>query len=340
MVNNKIVNENMEFIFKLDGSSSQTKLQQVIHAITEAISNGELKEGDFLPSVNKLSKESRLSRDTVFKAYSILKQRSVISSTPTKGYFVRNESFKVMMLLDDFSAFKEQLYSSFRNNLPENYSVDLLFHHYNADIFEQLILNSLGRYSMYIVMNINNERVEDVVRKIDPNKLLILDMGQPETAEIAYINQNFGDAFTNCLNEGLEQIRKYGEFNLVFPESTPHPQATVTSFKSFCKKNKIAHSVIRKIKNQTIESGQAYLAIKEDDLVHIIKACKKQGLVLGKDVGLISYNDTPMKEIVGSGITVISVDFEEMGRKAAHFVESKEKLFETLPTRLILRGSL
>lgn len=330
----------MDFIFKFDESSSQTKLQQLIYAITEAISNGELKEGDFLPSVNKLSKESRLSRDTIFKAYSILKQRSVISSTPTKGYFVSNESFKVMMLLDDFSAFKEQLYSSFRNNLPENYSVDLLFHHYNPDVFEQLILNSLGRYSMYVVMNINHERVEEVVRKIDPNKLLILDMGQPDTPDIAFINQNFDNAFTNCLNDGLEQIRKYDGFNLVFPESTPHPQVTVSAFKSFCRQHKLAHSVIKKIKSQSVESGQAYLVIKEDDLVHIIKTCKGQGLAVGKSVGLISYNDTPMKEIVGAGITVISVDFEEMGKKAAHFVESKEKVFETLPTRLILRGSL
>ena len=330
----------MEFIFKLDESSSQTKLQQLIHAINEAISNGTLKEGDFLPSVNKLSKESRLSRDTVFKAYTTLKQRSIISSTPTKGYFVSNESFKVLMLLDDFSAFKEQLYSSFRNNLPENYSVDLLFHHYNTDVFDQLVLNSLGRYSMYVIMNINNDRVEEVVRKIDPNKLLILDMGKPDNDDIAYIKQDFKQAFINCLNDGLNLIMKYDEFNLVFPESTPHPQVTVDAFKLFCSRNRIKHSVIRKINNKQVESGQAYLVIKEDDLVHIIKACKKQGLILGKDVGLISYNDSPMKEIVGLGMTVISVDFNEMGCKAARFIRSKEKIFEVIPTRLIIRGSL
>lgn len=332
--------QTMDFKFQLDGSSSQTKLQQLIHAINEAIGSGTLKEGDFLPSVNKLSKESGLSRDTVFKAYSALKQRSVISSTPTKGYFVSNESFKVMMLLDDFSAFKEQLYSSFRSNLPENYSVDLLFHHYNADVFEQLVLNSLGRYSMYVVMNINNGRIEEVVKKIDPNKLLILDMGMPETEDIAYIKQDFDQAFKECLKDGLELIRKYDEFNLVFPESTPHPHVTVNSFKQFCTRNKITHSIIRKIKNKAISERQAYLVIKEDDLVHIIKACKKQGLKLGEDVGLISYNDSPMKGIVGSGITVISVDFEEMGRKAAQFIKSKQKAYEVIPTRLIKRGSL
>lgn len=330
----------MSFNFTLDESSSQTKMQQLIHAINEAISNGTLKEGDFLPSVNKLSRESGLSRDTIFKAYTALKQRSVISSTPTKGYFVSNESFKVMMLLDDFSAFKEQLYSSFRNNLPENYSVDLLFHHYNPDLFEQLILNSLGRYSMYVVMNIQNDRVEEVVKKIDPNKLLIMDMGTPNSADIAYINQDFSEAFIACLNEGLHLIQKYDEFDLVFPKSTPHPYATVDAFQQFCRQNKLKHNVIERLKEQDIKSGKAFLVIKEDDLVDIIKSCKKQQLSLGKDVGLISYNDTPMKEIVGDGVTVISVNFEEMGQKAAQFVDQKVKLFETLPPRLIIRNSL
>lgn len=330
----------MSFNFTFDGASSQTKMQQLIHAINEAISNGTLKEGDFLPSVNKLSRESGLSRDTIFKAYTALKQRSVISSTPTKGYFVSNESFKVMMLLDDFSAFKEQLYSSFRNNLPENYSVDLLFHHYNPDLFEQLILNSLGRYSMYVVMNIQNDRVEEVVKKIDPNKLLILDMGTPDSADIAFIKQDFSEAFTACLNDGLPRIKKYKEFHLVFPRSTPHPHVTVNAFRQFCEQNKLEHTVIERLKDQDIKAGKAFLVIKEDDLVHIIKSCKKQQLTLGGDVGLISYNDTPMKEIVGDGVTVISVDFEEMGQKAARFVDSKEKLFETLPPRLIVRSSL
>lgn len=330
----------MAFQFVIDEGSAQTKIQQLLHAVTEAISNGELREGDFMPSVNQLSKSSGISRDTIFKAYSILKQRSVISSTPTRGYFVNSVSFKVMMLLDDFSAFKEQLYSSFRSNLPENYSVDLLFHHYNPDVFEQLIQNCLGRYAMYVVMNIRNQGLEEVVRKIDPNKLLILDMGTPDTNEIARLNQDFTTGPVNCLNEALERLRAYDGFNLVFPKSTPHPLEFVNSFISFCSYKNIKHNILPALHESSIQKGQAYLVIKEDDLVYIVKSCKQQGLKLGSDVGLIAYNDTPLKELVGDGITVISVDFSEMGAKAARFVETKEKIFETLPPQLILRGSL
>lgn len=330
----------MGFQFQIDEGSTQTKIQQLLHAVTEAISNGELKEGDFLPSVNQMSKSSGLSRDTIFKAYTVLKQRSVISSTPTRGYFVNSASFKVMMLLDDFSAFKEQLYSSFRGNLPENYAVDLLFHHYNSDVFEQLIQNSLGRYSMYVVMNIRNQGIEEVVRKIDPNKLLILDMGTPDNNEIARLNQDFTEGPVSCLEAAMARISSYDGFNLVFPKSTPHPLEFVHSFSSFCVERNLNHRVLPALSDSLIQLGQAYLVIKEEDLVYIVKSCKQQGLKLGTDVGLIAYNDTPLKELVGEGITVISVDFSEMGRKAARFVESKTKIFETLAPRIIFRGSL
>ena len=184
--------------FKISKSAGQTKLQQLVHSITEAIGTGKLKIGDSLPSVNQLSAESGFSRDTVFKAYSLLKQRNVVESAPQKGYFVASESFKVLMLLDDFSAFKEQLYQSFRRNLPDSYSVDLLFHHYNPDVFHQLIENSLGRYSMYVVMNIDHKSLDPILQKIDSNKLLILDMGNPDKDKPNYLLQDFNGSVKSC----------------------------------------------------------------------------------------------------------------------------------------------
>jgi len=329
------------FTFKPEEGSSLTKLQQLVHAVTEAISVGILKEGDILPSVNKLSRDSGISRDTVFKAYNVLKRRSIVSSTPTKGYFVSNESYKVLVLLDDFSAFKEQLYNSFRNELPDSYTVDLLFHHYNYEVFEQLVLNSLGKYNMYLIMNINNRSLENVVRKIDPNKLLVLDMGWVDDSEgISYLTQDFNKAVYECLKDGVERIRKYDEFILIFPPNTPHPAETIDAFNVFCSDFNIKHTVLKKFEGEKLKKGQAYFVIKDDDLVHIVKDCKQHEMKPGSDIGILSYNNTPMKEIVGSGITVISTDFNEMGKKAAVFVAGKEKIFEQIPTRLIVRGSL
>jgi len=326
---------------KIDDVAGQTKLQQLVHSITEAIANGKLKEGDSLPSVNQMRQDSGFSRDTVFKAYNILKQRNVIESAPMKGYFVAGESFKIFMLLDDFSAFKEQLYQSFRQNLPESYSVDLLFHHYNREVFDQLIENSLGRYSMYIVMNIDEHGIAPILSKIDANKLLLLDMGTPENDKTNYLLQDFGESLRLCLEEGVDRLKKYRNLMLVYDhQSTPHPKILVPTVQTFCKKHKINFKRISKIEPELVEPESAYFVIRDNDLVEVIKTCRSVNYELGKDVGVLSYNDTPMKQVVGNGISVISTDFEEMGRRAAQFVKSKEKIAKVLATSLILRESI
>lgn len=329
-----------EIQFNINSPGGQTKLQQLVSSISEAISNGKLKVGEALPSVNQLSSESGFSRDTVFKAYRNLKKRGLIESAPQKGYFVASETPRVFMLLDDFSAFKEQLYQSFRLNLPKNVSVDLLFHHYNQAVFRQLIENSIGRYSIYIVMNISQKNIDPVLRKIDSKKLLILDMGSPGD-EMNFLLQDFNEAVVECLSQGLSEIKKYEEFILIYSEKkTPHPIETTNAFNRFCNDNKIKHRVAERFSEKHLKSGQLYMAIKDSDLVEIMKAGFNKGFQLGQDFGVISYNDTPMKEIAGGGITVVSTNFSVMGEKAAQFVTNQQELKEILPTRLIIRNTL
>jgi len=327
--------------FNINESAGQTKLQQLVNSIAEAISAGKLKEGDVLPSVNQLSNESGFSRDTVFKAYNILKRRNLVESAPQKGYFVANESQKIFMLLDDFSAFKEQLYQSFRQNLPNSFSVDLLFHHYNEEVFHQLIENSIGRYSIYIIMNIDHKSVDKVLDKIDSNKLLILDMGRPANGKMNYLTQDFNLLVKQSLEQGVESFKKYNEIVLVYEEnSTPHPVETVSAVRSFCNKHKILFRKIKRLTGSEVEKGKAYFVIRESDLVTVIKTCRERNYRLGEDVGVISYNDTPMKQVVGGGISVISTDFEMMGTLAADFVKNKQPIQKVLPTFLTLRDSL
>jgi DNA-binding LacI/PurR family transcriptional regulator len=143
------------------------------------------------------------------------------------------------------------------------------------------------------------------------------------------------------LEEGLQNLKKYDEMVLVYEKnSTPHPSETVDAVKSFCKKNHISFRLVEHIHKSDIHKGQAWFVIHDADLVQIIKSCRSKGFNLGKDVGVLSYNDTPMKQIVGGGISVISTDFERMGKLAADFVKKKQLIEKVLPTFLILRDSL
>jgi DNA-binding LacI/PurR family transcriptional regulator len=64
------------------------------------------------------------------------------------------------------------------------------------------------------------------------------------------------------------------------------------------------------------------------------------GLKLGQDIGIISYNDTMLKEVVEDGITTISTDFKLMGRNLAKMIFSGEHKQIENPNYLIIRKSL
>ena len=80
--------------------------------------------------------------------------------------------------------------------------------------------------------------------------------------------------------------------------------------------------------------------MKDDDLVTLIKRIKKQKLKLGKEIGILSYNETPLKEILLDGITVISTDFEKLGDTAAQLVLDGKKEHIINPFRFVIRNSL
>ena len=325
---------------KIEFTHEGTKFQQLVDALVMAITGGRFKIGDPLPSINSLSGENQVSRDTVFKAYTELKRRGLVDSTAAKGYYVNGAVNKVFMLLDTFSPFKDVLYNAVASNLPKGYSIDLLFHHYNLRVFESVINDSLGRYSMYVVMNFNNDKISDSLRKIDPGKLLILDWGKYKAENYSYVCQDFDDALYNCLKAGLPQIRKYDRLVLYLPDSSPHPRSSVRYFKRFCKDHKIAYEVATRINESDVRRGTAYLVIPQKELVEMVKFCRRKRFKLGRDVGLIAYNDMPMYEIIEDGITVISADFARMGRRAAEFIGNKQKVQEIVPTSLIVRGTL
>jgi len=63
-------------------------------------------------------------------------------------------------------------------------------------------------------------------------------------------------------------------------------------------------------------------------------------LKIGKDIGLISFNDTPLKRVVNKGITTISTDFRKMGEEIANMVINQKREKIENPFNYIERKSL
>ena len=330
----------MKQLFTIDHSSDIPKYRQLVNSVNAAIAQNQLHFGDILPSVNQLCGDTKLSRDTVFKSYKILKDQGVIDSVPNKGYYVAKEMRRIFLLLDTFKAYKEVLYHNFINSLPENYIVDVQFHHYNPEVFEKLVNDSLGNYSSYVIMPFNCNEVKSVLTKIPKDNLLVIDWDVFDNDFTNVICQDFGEAFYDSLKQALPELKKYHTINLVYPKYTNHPKIITKNFSKFCKKHKLEHIISKGANNFKVSEGTAFLCVSERSLSYLLTQCKENNFEIGKDVGIISYNETPMKQFIGKGISVISTNFELMGKKAAEFVLNTEKAKLTIPTKFIKRSSI
>jgi len=319
---------------------STTKVKHLVDALSNAISQGKFKAGQTLPSVNRISQQYNLSRDTVFKAYRELKSHGIIDSTPAKSYHVANVMNRILLMLDVYSPFKDVLYNAFVNNLPKNYKVDLVFHFYNEHLFETVINDSLGRYNQYVIMNFGDEVLHPSLKKIDQGKLLLLDLGDFDKNDYPFICQDFGKSVYNSLSEHISLVQNYKNFVLCLPDESEHPKILVRYFKKFLRDHTLNGRVIKSINKTKLAKDTAYMVILQKDLVEMVKRCRLENLTIGNDVGLIAYNDTPMYEIIENGITVISTDFARMGKNAANYVKTRQKVYEVIPAQLIVRGSL
>ena len=324
---------------KLFGQQS-SKVTQLADLISQAISMREFLEGDSLPSINELSRRNGVSRDTVFKADSDLRERGIIDSTPRKGYFVTGQVTNVLLLLDQYTPFKETLYNSFAKHLPVNYKVDLLFHQYNERLFSTIVRESVGKYNKYVVMNFDNERFSASLNKISPARLLLLDFGKFEKERYSYVCQDFDESFYGALQRLDDRFSSYRKFVFLFPSSLKHPQSSKDYFFRFCQDYNLSGSVEEDIENLKVEKDTAYLAIKQQDVVKVVKQGRLAGLKCGKDFGLLAYNDIPSYEVIDEGITALTIDWQQMGNEVARFVLDNAVVQKYLPTEVRLRNSL
>jgi DNA-binding LacI/PurR family transcriptional regulator len=98
--------------------------------------------------------------------------------------------------------------------------------------------------------------------------------------------------------------------------------------------------VVHDIKREKLAKGEVYINLMDDDLVTLIEKIILSKLKIGKEIGVISYNETPLKKIILNGITTISTDFEAMGIVAANIVKTGIKTTCEVPFRLTARASL
>jgi DNA-binding transcriptional regulator YhcF (GntR family) len=335
-------------IIRIDEYSATAKYQQIINSILKAIEAGRLAQQDILPSINDLSYELDVSRDTAEKSYRYLKKMGVLGSVPGKGYFIRSTEFgttvNVCLLFNKLSAHKKIIYDSFVEALGENAVVDFYIYNNDFSVFKKLLTNKATDYTHYVIIPHfieGGDYASDIINAIPKEKLIVLDKKIPGVdGEYGAVYENFSKDIYTALQQAREQLSKYHAFKMVFPKNSYYPQEIVDGFVRFCQDYAYNYQVISNMAAEEINAGEVFISVMEDDLVKLIERVMQLGLEVGKEVGIISYNETPLKKIILNGITTISTDFKAMGRSAAKLILENSRKHIEVPFLLTLRQSL
>ena len=321
----------------------ESKYKQIVNFVLEGINAGTYKKGDWIPSINEFRERFHLSRDTVFSGINELKSKGIIESSPGIGYYINSvrtfQQYNIFLLFNEFNAFKEDLYNSFMESVDKRATVDIYFHNYNRKVFETLINEANNKYTTYIIMPGKFAGLDSLLKHLS-GRVFLLDHFHPELkGKYSSVAQNFEKDTYEALIFGLSYLKKYSQIIMVQREEK-EPIERYNGLCKFCTEYGFGHEYISSIQDRTIQRGEVYMVVNDRDLVILLKQAERQSMALGKHFGIISYNDTPLKEILAGGITTLSTDFKLMGQTMASLLNKKS--IETIenPWRLNIRKSL
>jgi hypothetical protein len=206
-------------------------------------------------------------------------------------------------------------------------------------MFETLIREQAAYYNTFVIMPEVNDNTMGILSKLDLKHTFLLDVGLKEYREnYPGVYQNFEKDIFSILMDSELLVRKYKRLFLLFPDGL-RTRDIISGFQKFAKKKIIPTEVGSSINVAEIQKGDAFIVIDDNNLVDIIFAARAKDWQLGKDIGVISYNETPLKSVIGNGITTITTDFVAMGKAMAEMVVSGKREVMENPFVMIDRKS-
>ncbi|RCH53879.1 transcriptional regulator [Mucilaginibacter hurinus] len=336
-----------EYIF-IDEYSATPKYLQISNSIMKAIEAGQITKDQLLPSINELSNVLEVSRDTAERGYKHLKKIGLLGSVPGKGYYIINtdlvQTLKIFLLFNKLSAHKKIIYDAFVKAIGDHIAVDFYIYNNDFSLFKKLLNEKKDSYSHYVIIPHfleDRDNAHEVINTIPKEKLVLLDKQvKGVNGEYAAVYQNFDKDIYTALESALSRLSNYNTLKVLFPKRSYFPVEILKGFNRFCHQYAFTGKVVYDIGAEPIAEGEVYIILMEDDLVTVIEKIISQKLIVGEQVGVISYNETPLKKIILNGITTISTDFEKMGAMAAELILQNLKQQVEVPFYLTLRASL
>jgi DNA-binding transcriptional regulator YhcF (GntR family) len=341
----------MENKINLDVDSQVPVYKQLIESVQGLIENKHYRTGDYLPSMNQLAEELMISKETVKKAYSILREKGYIESTQGKGFYVadRNHRIKILVLFDKLSTYKQILFTSFAAGIGDISQITIRLHNQDISLFEHFIEENLDKFDYYIITahfplqpDIQKKALK-ILKKVPNRKLLLLDHYlQDLHGNFASVYQDFEKDIYEGLLHNVQKIKKFEKFNIFSTKGSMYAPLIEKGIARFCEENQVNYEIFKNIDCTKIRKNEAFLILNgqlDNELIELICVARKNKIRIGKDIGIISYNESPINEIVLGGLTVFSTDFKQMGELAAQMIMEKQFRKIRCDFRLIPRST-
>jgi hypothetical protein len=211
-------------------------------------------------------------------------------------------------------------------------------------LFKKLLLQKKEDYSYYVIIPHfidGGENVPEIINMLPKDKLILLDNKVPGVSgDISAVYQNFSKDIFGALKQAHSHLSKYHTLKLIVSAQNYFPVEILNGFKLFCHQYGFSCKVVRDINKEPIAKGEVFINLIEDDLVILLERIIASKLKAGKEIGVISYNETPLKKVLMGGITTISTDFKYMGVMAAKIKTENFKQNIEIPFHFVHRASL
>lgn len=324
-----------------------SKLQQITRSIIVDIEKGVLPKDTCLPSINAFSAQYDVARDTIEKAYKKLKNQGYIKSVAGKGYFVRevgDRNLKLVLIIDKLISFRKSFYESFIDAITKIPQVDLHVHYCDDSVLKEIIENRPDVFDYYIVMPcfFPEAKKDDYLRtlkKIPSSRLAVLDKnlrGEYENAIIIF--QDYKKDIYSALTQIEEALNKYDRFVLIIKEDTVHSTEIALGVEEYCLALGKKLERFCTTEDQNLKKGTVYILTEEKGLADVIKKLRTSDLTLGCDIGMISFNECVLKELLG--IATFSMDFEKLVNCTLDLLLNKKNIQMNNFLRIISRDSI
>lgn len=321
---------------QIDAKSQIPVYKQLIKSVQDLVNTGRYGEGEFLPSMNELSDELAISKETVKKAYSILREKGLIESAQGKGFYVCTKSdakIKILLIFDKLSTYKQVLYTSLVSKIGAFSEITIRLHNQDVELFDHFIEENLDGFDYYIItphFPLQSEVQQSAIRtlkKIPNRKLILLDRDMEELpGNYGAVYQDFENDIVDGLAQAAGSLKKFKKLNIMSMQGSLYAPLIVKGIKRYCKEHHVNFEIYEGITPGVIQKNEAYIILNsqlDQELIKLIKIAKTKGCEIGKDIGIISYNESPINEIILDGLTAFSTNFQQMGELAAKMITEK-----------------